>query len=405
MKKKDFIQAVFGFVIFCILASGIPANADDDILLDSFTDSVFRDYISEVYDTDGDGSLNQEEQSVITDVNLDDSEVVSLEGIKQLKNLKNLYCSQTNLEKLDVSGMENLECVIAIGDDIETVDVSGCDSLVSLYINFNSIENLTLENMPALETVWCDNNGMTSFEISDCESLKDLDCNFNSLSEFSASNCPSLESVDLSYNNLSSFTFSNCDSLVELGLSVNPISEIDVSGLSEISYVFKYGYAEYGIGDSGDYIVIDYGNRRLIVDYDDKVKADNGDYISAASRLPSASPIGSFVDRCYKIALGRIPEAAGYNNWVNNIRAGVIGGGQAARGFILSQEYQNFNRTDEQYVTDLYKLFFNRQPDQGGFTNWMNQLRAGVMNRTQVLESFISSQEFTNLCNAYGIRK
>lgn len=405
MKNYNSRCAMAVFVIFSILSSKIIVKADSDISLDVFTDDVFRQYISEEFDTDDDGFLSQEEISTITDLNMDGSEAQSLEGIKNLTSLKNLYFSEGSLESLDVSGMENLECVIAIGDDIETVDVSGCDSLVSLYINFNSIENLTLENMPALETVWCDNNGMTSFEISDCESLKDLDCDFNSLIEFSASNCPSLESVDLSYNNLSSFTFSNCDSLVELGLSVNPISEIDVSGLSEISYVFKYGYAEYGIGDSGDYIVIDYGNRRLIVDYDDKVKADNGDYISAASRLPSASPIGSFVDRCYKIALGRIPEAAGYNNWVNNIRAGVIGGGQAARGFILSQEYQNFNRTDEQYVTDLYKLFFNRQPDQGGFTNWMNQLRAGVMNRTQVLESFISSQEFTNLCNAYGIRK
>ena len=66
------------------------------------------------------------------------------------------------------------------------------------------------------------------------------------------------------------------------------------------------------------------------------------------------------------------------------------------------QEFINKNTTDAQYLTILYKAFFNRDPDQGGWDAWMAEL-AGGKDRGFVLNGFLGSQEFRQLCEDYGI--
>ena len=73
-----------------------------------------------------------------------------------------------------------------------------------------------------------------------------------------------------------------------------------------------------------------------------------------------------------------------------------------ANGFIYSQEFINKNTTDDEYLTILYKAFFNRDPDQGGWDAWIAELKAGK-DRGYVLDGFLFSQEFFDLCEDYGI--
>ena len=120
---------------------------------------------------------------------------------------------------------------------------------------------------------------------------------------------------------------------------------------------------------------------------------------------PTPAPTGveGFVDRCYSVILGRNPEEAGMQNWVNALNNGTNCGAQVAYGFIFSQEYINKNKSNTEFVTDLYLMFFGRNPDSAGLNNWLNQLNAKVMTREQVFAWFAKSAEYKNICSDYGI--
>ena len=117
------------------------------------------------------------------------------------------------------------------------------------------------------------------------------------------------------------------------------------------------------------------------------------------------SDAGAFVTRLYNICLLRSPDSTGFLNWLGVLYNPMYGGGTLARGFFLSEEYINRNRSDAQYLTDLYHALFGREPDLAGYMAWMNILSDNMSShdRTFVLNGFINSQEFANLCASYGV--
>ena len=95
--------------------------------------------------------------------------------------------------------------------------------------------------------------------------------------------------------------------------------------------------------------------------------------------------------RFYTEILGRAPEAAGLENWVQYItRTGDLEG--AAIGFLDSPEFEARPLTFRGYVTVLYRTFLGRDPDAGGLDGWEASLRQHLLNT--VNDSFIPSPEF-----------
>jgi hypothetical protein len=118
------------------------------------------------------------------------------------------------------------------------------------------------------------------------------------------------------------------------------------------------------------------------------------------------SNITAFVTRFYQVILGRLPDNAGLNSWVEQLASGVSSASDIATGFIASSEFTQQNTTPNEYVTILYNAFFNRSPDQG-ITAWVNLIKNGgdtTSARLSVLGGFLNSQEFSNLTHAYNIR-
>ncbi|MCQ2534698.1 MAG: DUF4214 domain-containing protein [Clostridia bacterium] len=125
----------------------------------------------------------------------------------------------------------------------------------------------------------------------------------------------------------------------------------------------------------------------------------------APTSAPTAAPelnVGDFINRCYSVALGRSADEAGYNYWVDNLNNGQACGAQVGYGFIFSQEYINKNRSDEEFVTDMYAMYFGREADSDGFNYWVGLLESGLT-REDIMAGFANSEEFYNLCNKYGV--
>ena len=118
--------------------------------------------------------------------------------------------------------------------------------------------------------------------------------------------------------------------------------------------------------------------------------------------LQEKDPVKAFTTRFYNLCLSRDPDSAGLNGWVNGLNTGAITGADVAYGFLFSDEFIKRNVSNEEYITILYRAFFNREPDSGGYSGWLARLNAGK-SRTWILDCFISSKEFKTLCAAYGI--
>jgi RHS repeat-associated protein len=110
-----------------------------------------------------------------------------------------------------------------------------------------------------------------------------------------------------------------------------------------------------------------------------------------------------FVTNLYVVILNRQPDSGGLQAWTNYLN-GFYPQGQASflaaakttvAGFFDSQEYLNRNRTNTDYVTDLYGAYLNRAPDQAGLTAWVAALNGGA-SRASVRQGFADGSEFAN---------
>ena len=123
--------------------------------------------------------------------------------------------------------------------------------------------------------------------------------------------------------------------------------------------------------------------------------------------LAASADVEAFVTRFYQQCLARDPDQAGLNDWVNSLIAGSNTGANVGYGFVFSTEFINLNKTDEEFLDVLYRAFFNRDPDSGGLAGWLNVLSGAPTGdngtRATVLDGFLYSTEFANLCNNYGI--
>ena len=116
----------------------------------------------------------------------------------------------------------------------------------------------------------------------------------------------------------------------------------------------------------------------------------------------SSEPVSAFVKRFYQLCLNRNPDAAGLDAWVAGLTNGSSTGAYVAQGFVFSPEFINRRTSDAEFLTILYRAFFNREPDDVGYSAWLAELEADA-EREDILEGFIYAPEFVNLCGNFSI--
>ena len=111
--------------------------------------------------------------------------------------------------------------------------------------------------------------------------------------------------------------------------------------------------------------------------------------------------VRSIVSSYYQKILGRTPDPTGLDFWAAEAsRLASLGADvrevffAMAITFFSSSEYLARNASDGQYVTDLYRTFFGRDPDAAGLAYWLGEL-AAVQSRAAILNSFLFSSEFS----------
>ena len=174
----------------------------------NFPDKAFRDFIELMYDKDQNGYLDNDEIKLVVDMELNNLNISSLEGIKYFTELISLKCSRNNLTVLDVSQNENLQYIHCTANNISELNVTGNENLLVLNAYANNLNALDLTHNTMLEI---------------------LDVSYNRLSELDLSKNINLEELNCAVNNLEAINLTENKSLIEANLTSNDLSELDVS--------------------------------------------------------------------------------------------------------------------------------------------------------------------------------
>ena len=112
--------------------------------------------------------------------------------------------------------------------------------------------------------------------------------------------------------------------------------------------------------------------------------------------------IPEFIRRIYKECLDREPDAGGFANWLGKIKAGEPAS-TLIYGFFNSMEFLHKEYSDSDFLDKCYKVMFDRKADAGGKKDWTEKLENGV-SRNYVLRGFVRSSEFHTLCTKFDMK-
>jgi len=128
--------------------------------------------------------------------------------------------------------------------------------------------------------------------------------------------------------------------------------------------------------------------------------------INSITQAPGTSCSGNaatnadLVEHYYAAILNRSSEPGARQSWMNESDRLCGLGADVQQTFIImanaffnTPEYLGRNRTDSQFVTDLYVTFFGRLPEPNGLSFWTGQLAQGNP-RNNVMTSFLLEPQF-----------
>jgi hypothetical protein len=106
----------------------------------------------------------------------------------------------------------------------------------------------------------------------------------------------------------------------------------------------------------------------------------------------SAENYGNYVEQSYERYLGRTADPAGFTGWVQYLERG--GSPESVEAsFVASVEYQEIHGSNFiGWLTALYQDLLGRAPDAAGLNGWLNALATG-MSPYQIALAFSTSTE------------
>ena len=217
---------------------GLPVDAAH------FPDAVFCSYISQTYDMNKDGYLDQEELDYADAVMVDDLGVTSLKGIELLHNLNHLSCTNNKgLTAIDVSQNKDLAFFNCTNCGLTSLSVKGLDNLDVLFCSDNPLKVLDLEGCECLTGLH--GEGMPTLEkliLKNCESLLSFDCSGTRITSLDLTGCSNLVSMCVNEcSKLASVNLKGATDLVSFAAMSTALTKLDVSNNPELRFLFTIG--------------------------------------------------------------------------------------------------------------------------------------------------------------------
>ena len=164
---------------------------------------------SDGWDKEIDGTVRMYNQNMrivkeVTELDLSNENLSSLDGIEYFTGLTSLDCSDNRLTALDVGNLHNLKKLICNNNQIETGKLILPPQLTYLNCNDNRLEQLDETVLPAgLTELYCDNNPLTKLKVGTLTKLTKLSCAGGQLRQLLVNGLTELTYLSCGFNNLS----------------------------------------------------------------------------------------------------------------------------------------------------------------------------------------------------------
>ena len=194
----------------------------------NFPDELFRQYVSNNFDTDGDGWLSPVEMENVKSITFEgwnDEFVNDLKGIEFFTSLTHLWCTWQSFTELDLSKNTMLEELFLQENALTTLKLSAAQSLRTFNVDWCGLSELDLSGYSKLKELTCGANKLHTLKLDGCTALATLTCNGNHLSELNLSDCAALKKLECQSNNLTSLDLSHCPLLEEVNCYRNRIDD------------------------------------------------------------------------------------------------------------------------------------------------------------------------------------
>lgn len=159
------------------LVSGTCACTEGIALTEAnFPDAVFRQYLKDEWDKNGDSILTDTELNVQNELHLGGTALQSLEGIQLLGTVAYLYAYNTKLTAFDGTGLPYLAVLDLSDCALDSLDVSTCSDLRELLLSggTGTLSDLDLSGNPELRVLETYDSHITTYlDISTCPHLVD----------------------------------------------------------------------------------------------------------------------------------------------------------------------------------------------------------------------------------------
>ena len=173
MKKRGLL------VFLCLTLVWVGSALGEGVPLDEncFPDALFRGYLAQTFDVDGDSALDEEELQSVRVLFVQEKGIRSLQGIEWFPLLESLACWGNELTALDLRGNPALRDVACGNNRLKSLNVNGCTLLEDLACQNNDLTFLDVSGNPALRYLDCWGNPLTGLNLSGNQKLDILRVN------------------------------------------------------------------------------------------------------------------------------------------------------------------------------------------------------------------------------------
>ena len=344
-------------------------------------DPKLREYLRAYCDVDHNGKMTLGEILALKLISTTSANNISnFDGIQLFTNLETLTNEGSSIIKIDLSRNKNLKYLNLKNSSMPTLNLSNNTQLLEINLSNSNVSSVDLSNQSRLNKLDVHGTGITSIDISACPNLVTMMA--DALSSENAKNFASGHSYVKYYAATDSVMLAcDKDAVITAGTKTyqyTPDAEPDIPS----------------IPDTPTTPVVPGTPTTPDVPSTPSTPSTPGGSASEGG-------VAGFVERLYTVALGRASEPAGKANWIAAIRGGESGA-DAAKGFLFSDEFLNKDMSNADFVTVLYRTFFDREPDAAGHAAWVAALERGE-SKQDVIMGFINSTEWANVCLRYGI--
>ncbi len=227
------LAMVFTFLPFSAFAAGteVAINATN------FPDPAFLEFVKQ-YDKNGNDVLSEEERNLVYILDVRNSGIKELTGIKWFPKLHKLNCIGLGLKELDLSQNKELVTLDCSENNLTQLELSQNAELTYLDCSENKLTQLNLPVSAKLETLKCYDNQLSALDVNSLGYLRDLSCGKNFLETLDVSGLEILKSLGCYENHLTALNVKNNSYLNDLSCGGNQLTELDLSNNPNLTELY-----------------------------------------------------------------------------------------------------------------------------------------------------------------------